>query len=124
MATNAATTVPNVPAPSPPAQFQLADDDLAILRAAIPEKAKEREADIVAFWQELPRLLAEDQEGRCALVHDGQVVSVWDTLGDATQAGYDKYGIDGRFSTPIIKELELLRLRQFLAQQRGQPCPS
>ncbi len=102
--------------------FELTQDALAILQAAIPEKARELSQDILTFWKELPRLLADGEEGRYALLQAGGIVSLWDTLNDATQAGYDKFGPDGRFTTACIKSLELQRIKQFLAQQQAKQC--
>ena len=45
-------------------ELRISDDDLATLRRAVPEKGRHLEADTLAFWRELPRLLAEGQEGR------------------------------------------------------------
>ena len=107
--------------PSDPVE-QLTDDDLDILVAAIPESAKRRQADCIALWRELPRLLAEGEAGRFALIHGGSVISLWDSLNDAAQAGYEKFGVDGLFMTPSINALELVRIRQFLGQQRAKQC--
>jgi hypothetical protein len=100
----------------------LSESDLAMLQTAIPESGKALARDTLAFWKALPRLLAEGEEGRYALVHQGNVVSLWDSLGDATQAGFDKFGDEARFSTPCIKGLEMQRILQFLAQTRAKSC--
>jgi hypothetical protein len=102
-----------------PAPFRLTDEDLELLRAAMSAKLKEQEADILVCYRELPRLLEEGHEGRFALVHEGQIVSLWDTLEDAVQAGLDKYGLDRPFLTPTIQKRELDRLKVFLAQERA-----
>jgi hypothetical protein len=84
---------------------------------------KEREADVLGWYQSLPRLLAEGEEGRHALMHEGKVVSIWDTHNDAVHAGYEKFGVDGRFGAPQINQRELDRLQLFLAQERAKQCP-
>ena len=98
-------------------------EDLDLLQATLPEKARERLADILCFWRELPRLLDEGHQDQVALLHDGELISLWDTLGDAAQAGYDTFGPQGQFLTSPISTLELLRLRQYLVRLRSQPCP-
>jgi hypothetical protein len=45
------------------------------------------------YCRELPRLLAEGEEGRFAVVKGEVVDSVWDTRPDAVQAGYDRFGL-------------------------------
>jgi hypothetical protein len=107
-----------------PVSGGLSDEDLQILRQSLPPHVKDRDADVLAYWRALPQLLAEGNEGRYALIHAGQVVSLWDTLGDAAQAGYDKFGADAHFMTSPVKDLELTRIRQFLAQHRSRPCSS
>jgi hypothetical protein len=112
-------TEPKAPAPA----FQFSDDDLAILLAALPESARGREADCLAWWHVLPCLLAEGQQGRFALIQEGRIVSIWDTYGDAMQASYDKFGIDGHVLVTEITQRELDKLNTFLAQERRKACP-
>lgn len=62
--------------------------------------------ELAAFERELPRLLAENQEGRWALLQGDEVFSVWDTFADAVQTGDERFGL-----TPFL-------VRQVLAEQR------
>ena len=48
--------------------FQFSEEDLAILRAALPEPALQREADCLAWWRALPRLLAEGEQDSFVLI--------------------------------------------------------
>jgi hypothetical protein len=48
-------------------------------------------AEIVTYLRELPRLLAEGQEGRFALIKGDQLLSIWDTFDDACQAGHELF---------------------------------
>lgn len=48
--------------------------------------------EVATYLRELPRLLAEGQEGRFALVKGDEVYSIWDTFDDAYQAGRDRFG--------------------------------
>jgi hypothetical protein len=119
------STPPEETTPTPaPAVFQMTEEDLALLRGSLTGTLMEREADVLSWYQALPRLLAEGEEGRYALMYDGQVVSIWDTLGDAIQAGLEKFGVDDhRFSAPCVKQRELDKLKMFLAQERANRCP-
>jgi hypothetical protein len=55
-----------------------------------------------AFVRELPDLLAQGHQGRFALVHGDRVVSVWDTMRDAWQAGLERFGAVPLFIYPVI----------------------
>jgi hypothetical protein len=57
--------------------------------------------ELSTFLRELPRLLAEGNEGRFALVKGNEVVSVWDTSDDAYQAGCERYGMGPFLAQPI-----------------------
>jgi hypothetical protein len=107
------------PKTTPPALHPVLDEDLAVLRDHIPEDTRDHEADMMAFWRELPRLLEEGGQGRCALVHGGRIVSLWDTHSDAVQAGYDKFGLEGRFLVQDISHKQLDRIREFVTQHRA-----
>lgn len=64
-------------------------------------------ADFDAYLRELPRLLKAGEAGRVALIHGGRLVSVWDTPGDALQAGHDRFGPDADFLTQPISRKDL-----------------
>ena len=50
--------------------------------------------DSTAFQRELPRLLAEPANcGRFALLHNEQVIELFDTFEEGVQAGYDRFGL-------------------------------
>ena len=87
----------------------------------MPESIRPLAAEINTYLRELPRLLREGDEGRYALIHGDQLLSVWDTYGDALQAGYERFGIDGHFVAHKIQGRELER---FLTLLPGQPQPS
>lgn len=57
--------------------------------------------ELRTFLRELPRLLAEGNEGRFALVKGSDIVSVWDTSDDAYQAGCERYGMGPFLAQPI-----------------------
>jgi hypothetical protein len=63
----------------------------------MPENLRARATEINVYMREMPRLLRDSEEGRYALISGDQVLSVWDTYADALQAGYDRFGLDGRF---------------------------
>jgi hypothetical protein len=64
-------------------------------------------ADFVAYLRALPKLLKNGNAGRVALIQGEQVVSVWDTPGDALQAGHDRFGADADFLTQPIATRDL-----------------
>jgi hypothetical protein len=63
----------------------------------------------IAYLRELPRLLEEGEAGRHALVKGNDVVGIWDTDGDALQAGYERFGDEQVFIKKIdSRDLERL----------------
>jgi hypothetical protein len=57
--------------------------------------------EIKTYRRELPRLLAEGQEGRVALIKGDEVVSLWDTFDEAYQAGRERFGLDVFIAQPV-----------------------
>jgi hypothetical protein len=55
-----------------------------------------------AFLKKLPELLATHR-GKIALMHAGEVVEIFDTVGDAYKAGMKSYG-EGLFSIQEITD--------------------
>ena len=75
---------------------------------------------------QLPRLLQEGHAGRYALIKEGQVLSIWDTVGDALQAAGERFGMEP-VATYKINPLDVERLSFLDAQvQTGKEarCPS
>ncbi len=66
-------------------------------------------AEIATYFRELPRLLAEGHEGRFVLIKGDQIVGIWDTSGDALQAGYDRFGVGEPFLDQPIDSRDLTR---------------
>lgn len=64
-------------------------------------------ADFAVYLRELPRLLKAGDAGRVALIEGGRLVGVWDTPGDALQAGYNQFGHDADFLTQPISPADL-----------------
>jgi hypothetical protein len=91
-----------------------------------PEERQRLARDFECYRRELPRLLREGHANRFALIKDGQVVSVWDTYGDARQAGYERFS-DEPFSVNRLNPLDPDRfalLDAKLQAQREAGCPS
>jgi hypothetical protein len=82
--------------------------------------------DLATYRRELPRLLQEGQAGRYALIKNDQVVSVWDTVGDAVQAGAECFGPEP-VATYKINPLDVERLALLDAPSppgKEAACPS
>jgi hypothetical protein len=85
-----------------------------------PPKAQDLLAtELAAYQRELPRLLAEGEEGRWVLVQGDELVSVWDTFSDAIQAGYDRFG-----QTPFLVQQVLAAQPRAQAPWQRSSCPS
>src|SRR5262245_60425585 len=87
---------------------------------ALPETIRHMAAEINAYLRELPQRLSECYECRFVLIQGDTMLSAWDTYGDATQAGYERFGIDGHFVVHQIRGHELERFLTLL----GNPCVS
>lgn len=57
------------------------------------EVLKVFEGEYALYRRELPRLLAENEAGRHALIK-GDDLTIWDTSGDAIQAGHLRFGLE------------------------------
>lgn len=64
---------------------------LGTLPEMIPGSPIETEWNI--YRRELPRLLAEGQEGRWVLIKGEQIVGLFESRDEAVQAGYKSFGI-------------------------------
>src|SRR5258708_7930184 len=65
--------------------------------------------DFETYRQQLPQLLRDGHAGRCALIKDSRVLSVWNTLGDALEAAAEQFGMEP-IATFKINPLDLQRL--------------
>ena len=78
--------------------------------------------EIATYARELPRLLEEGEAGRYALIKGDEILSIWDTQGDAIQAGREKFGLD-----PIcVKTIDARDVKHLalLDDWKKSQCPS
>jgi hypothetical protein len=90
---------------------------------SLPEEARPLATELATYFHELPRLLETGQNGRYALIKGAGILSLWDTLEDALQAGYERFGPDVPFMTQRIDPRHLGRLAAALGLP-GDECPS
>jgi hypothetical protein len=76
-----------------------------------PENIRPIATDLNAFFREVPRLVAEGEEGRYALIDSGKLLSTWDSYAGALKAGYEKFGADGRF---IVQKIDRRLYERFM----------
>lgn len=69
--------------------------------STLPPSLQPLATEIATYFRELPRLIAEGEKGRVALIRGDQIVSVWDTFRDAYQAGQDRFGLEPFIAQPI-----------------------
>lgn len=86
------------------------------------EEQKRLMNDLDTYRRELPRLLEEGNAGKYAIVRDGQVLSIWDTLDDASQAAGERFGLAPVAIYPIRPQ-DLQRFAQ-LEAQKATSCQS
>jgi hypothetical protein len=72
------------------------------------------EREIATYRRELPRLLAEGKAGWHVLVKADEVLGIWETQGQALQAGRELFGLEPIFVKMIDprdqERFELLKL--------------
>jgi hypothetical protein len=80
------------------------------------------EREIAAYLRELPRLLDEGQTWRHALIKGDEIVSIWDTDGDAIRAGSERFGLEPFY----VKKIDPRDPARFalLEQWKQSQCPS
>jgi hypothetical protein len=72
-----------------------------------------------AYMCAAPRLLAEGNDGRYVLILGDQFFGIWDTFGDALQAGYDRFGLDGPFMAQKISSRDYERFLTLVGAPHG-----
>jgi hypothetical protein len=77
--------------------------------------------EIATYLRELPRMIEEGHAWRHALVKGDEVLSIWDTQGDAIQAGRERFGLDAIY----VKTIDPRDTKRFaqLKAQLGDTCP-
>src|SRR5690349_20904342 len=88
-------------ATTPAALPQTTPPQIHFLTPSAREGAKLYKREIATYVREVPRLLKERQKGKYALITDDEILSIWDTYGDAMQAGCERFGLDPIFVVPI-----------------------
>jgi hypothetical protein len=59
-----------------------------------PEQWDRAQQDLETYRRVLPRLLQEGHAGKYAIIKDDQIVSIWDTVGEALQAAGERFGLE------------------------------
>ncbi|SRR6266446_3803608 len=80
-----------------------------------PEQWERALRDYATYRRELPRLVQEGHAGQYALIKEDEVLSVWDTVGDALQAASERFGI-APIATFKINPLDVKRFAFLDAQ--------
>jgi hypothetical protein len=91
-----------------------------------PEQWDRAQRDLETYRRVLPRLLQEGHAGKYAIIKDDQIVSIWDTVGEALQAAGERFGLEP-VATYQINPLDVERFALVDAQaQAGKEaeCPS
>ena len=88
-------------APAAETQSPAAPAPRVNITASGREALKLYEREIATYLRALPGLLEEGNMGRHALVKGDEILSVWDTQGDAIQAGRERFGLDPIFVKTI-----------------------
>jgi hypothetical protein len=81
---------------------------MADLPASSPVHGESR-----TFRRELPRLLAEGHEGKWALIKGEAIIRLFDTFGEAADAGYEQFLQEPFLVQPIREWQPLLRVSRY-----------
>src|SRR5262249_12634426 len=115
--------VPKMPDLKSPVADEGVPLPLARPKAALRETLKCLERELATYRRELPRLLAEGEEGRFVVIHGDQVLGTWDTYRDASQYAREKFNPDEQFLLQCVDARYAALLSQLFAEQDA-PCPS
>lgn len=74
--------------------------------------------ELETYRRELPNIL--DKAGKFALVHDEQVVSIWESYEDAIQEGYRLFGL----SPFLVKQIQAVELVHHITRNVLPICQS
>lgn len=66
--------------------------------------------ELATYERELPRLIAQGEEGHWILVQGTTVAGVWETFADAVQAGDDRFGVTPFLVQQVLAEPHLVRI--------------
>jgi hypothetical protein len=118
MSTETSTPKPQPVPPARPVQINFGPNGR--------ESLKVYEREIATYRRELPRLLEEGHAWRHALVKGDEILSIWDTQGDAIQAGCERFGLEPIFVKTIDpRDPERYALLDaYLQAEKDNPCPS
>ena len=84
------------------------------LPPGFPSELNVLATEIHTYFRELPRLLADTEDGRIVVVKGNELFGVWDTYHDAIQHGHEKFP-DGKFLAQEINSRFLDAFGSFFA---------
>jgi hypothetical protein len=87
----------------------------------VPECWKPLFRELTTYYRHLPQLLAEGEAGRYVVVKGDQLYNTWETYGDASQYGRERFG-DELFMIHQVDPREVERLARFFPPREA-PCP-
>ena len=67
--------------------------------------------EVLTFRRELPRLLAEGNEGKWALIKGNEIIGVYDSFDDADRVGLKQFLSERYILQPVREWQPLLRMR-------------
>jgi hypothetical protein len=76
-------------------------EDVIVQPVPLSDSLKVLELEIATLFRELPRLPAEDEEGRVALIKCHAVIGIFDTFEDAYTAKYGRHTPEAFLTQPI-----------------------
>ena len=77
------------------------------------------ERELETYKRKLPELIADNSEGKYALIHGDDVVDVLGTYEDAIKEGYTKFGLEPF----LVRQIQSAEQVHFISRLLS-PCPT
>ena len=79
---------------------------------SLPDNLLSLQHEITTYYRELPRLIAEGNEGRYALIRDDRLIQICDSAAEADALGHLMFGFE-QFMAQRIRAKDVAGLAQY-----------
>ncbi len=78
------------------------------------------EKEMETYLAELPKLVANKDEGKFIVIHDSEVLGIFGTYEDALKIGYEKC----KLKSFLVKKIEAVEQAQYFSRDLHLECPT
>ena len=82
--------------------------------------SKEGAEDWETYRREIGRLLAEGKEGKCILIHAGEIIGIWDTKEEAGRVASSRFLMHRVLIKQLLTREPVIRHPLYFRQARGE----